>query len=441
MVVVKRLLKILVIVAITVPLFLVIGFILAISFMDFNKYKPMIEQEINAKTGLELSIDGDLKAGVWPLQLSIEHSQLKRPGRDRDAEDAELIEPLLRFDQLNLQISYADLLLRGKLNLTGIEWYSPRLVVTRQLDGQLSWQKQAALNADWHYRTVAQLPAQSQVISAMIAPLAKWIEQYDLNLDRFKIIDGELIWRDLIEDQALDITGLQLDAAPVHLTDPMAIKLEAQVTNLKTQQTHALNYQASLRLKEQLNQLELSQLSGSSLISWPATDQRDDWAFNLSLAELNGSLNQGKWQLVDLVLQSEHLAFALDASVQSRPDDSAYQAVLKVDRANLRYWLNQMNVRTPNFIEPQALTGFSGELAMQWANQAWSLDSIDLLIDNTRLNGHLAYRFTEQAPLYQFDLKLDQLNMDFYAAKAIEPIGPRGSTDPVAQEKRRPTYP
>lgn len=415
---VKRLVKISLIVAISVPLFVLIGFVLAISFMDFNKYKPMIEQEIKATFGLELSIDGDLKAGVWPLQLSIEHSQIKLPGSDRDAEDAERIEPLLRFDQLKLQVGYTDLLLRGKLNLTGIEWYSPRLVVTRQLDGQWSWQKQAALNADWYYLSVAQVPDQSQMVSAMIAPLSKWI--LALSLDRFTIIDGEIIWRDLIEDQALDISGLQFDAAPVHLTEPTAIKLEAQVTNLKTQQEHALNYQASLRLTEQLNQLQLSQLSGSSLISWPE-DQRDDWAFTLSLAELNGSLNQGEWQLVDLVLQSEHLAFALDASVQSRPDDQVYQAVLKVDQANLRYWLNQMNVRTPNFIESQALTEFSGELAMQWANQAWSLDRIDLTLDQTKIAGQFAYRFTEQAPLYQFDLNLDHLNLDFYAAKATEP--------------------
>lgn len=415
---VKRLVKISLIVAISVPLFVLIGFVLAISFMDFNKYKPMIEQEIKATFGLELSIDGDLKAGVWPLQLSIEHSQIKLPSSDRDAEDAERIEPLLRFDQLKLQVGYTDLLLRGKLNLTGIEWYSPRLVVTRQLDGQWSWQKQAALNADWYYLSVAQVPDQSQMVSAMIAPLSKWI--LALSLDRFTIIDGEIIWRDLIEDQALDISGLQFDAAPVHLTEPTAIKLEAQVTNLKTQQEHALNYQASLRLTEQLNQLQLSQLSGSSLISWPE-DQRDDWAFTLSLAELNGSLNQGEWQLVDLVLQSEHLAFALDASVQSRPDDQVYQAVLKVDQANLRYWLNQMNVRTPNFIESQALTEFSGELAMQWANQAWSLDRIDLTLDQTKIAGQFAYRFTEQAPLYQFDLNLDHLNLDFYAAKATEP--------------------
>ncbi|UQB42367.1 AsmA family protein [Thiomicrospira microaerophila] len=412
---VKRLVKILLIVAISVPLFVLIGFVLAISFMDFNKYKPMIEQEISNKTGLDLTISGDLKAGVWPLQLTIENTQVSSPSADPEAE------PLLRFDKLNLQASYADLFLRRQIQLTAIEWFQPRLVVTRQLDGQLSWQKQAALEADWQYRRVVQTQEEAALVNAILTPLAKLVKEYDLKLKRFSLYQGELIWRDLINDQALDISALNFEALPIQLTEPIAIKLEAEVKNLHTQQNWRLNYQANLRLSDSLDQIQLYDLQGSNWIEWPQQSARAPLELSVTLKQLSGVFSENDWQWQGLALSSEHLAFEMDLALQGRDQDQAYQTQLRIKQANLRYWFDHWDWSYPNFINEQAFTQLSGELDAQWANQAWSLDRIALNLDQTQIMGQFAYRFTEQAPIYQFDLNLDHLNLDFYAAKASEP--------------------
>lgn len=423
--VLKRLLKIFVIVALAVPLFLVIGFILAISFMDFNKYKPMIEQEISAKTGLELKIEGDLNAGVWPLQLTIESSQLSVPSAKPDDPS------LLRFDKLNLQVSYRELLLNRKLQLTEVEWTAPRILVVRQADGQVNWQRQARLDGDWNYRQVALEVEQAQAVSAILLPLVTLIKTYDLRLNRFAVMDGELIWRDETTGQALDIQALRFEAKPVGVKQPMALKLSAKVLNTETEHAFTLDYQTTLTLSENLEQLSLSGLEGSSEITWPASAQREPLSMNVKVKQLDWSLVEAAWFLQDFHLNAEQLAFTLSLRGQQSNQGQGYAANLSIDQANLRYWLTQAGVNLPNFVNQQVLTQLSGELALQWANHTpqggvntWSLDEIDLALDQTRFAGHFGYRRVDNQPVYQFDLKLDQLNLDDYAVRAsqIQPI-------------------
>ncbi|WP_044411750.1 AsmA family protein [Thiomicrospira microaerophila] len=431
----KRLFKIVLIVAVSVPLFLLIGFVLAISFMDFNKYKPMIEQEISAKTGLELKIDGDLNAGVWPLQLSIASSQLQAADADAGAGAGAGADssPVLAFDQLNLQLSYRDLLFNRKLQLTSVEWIKPRLVLTRQQDGQVNWRKQAQNDTDWHYRQVAQTTQtaeKQQALAAILAPIAQLVAQYDLKLTRFKIVDGELIWRDLSAHQAFDISGLQLDATPIQLAEPMALKLDAQVKNADNQQTFDIKFEGQVVLANNLEHLLLQQVRASLAMQWPPETQRVAQHLTFTLKQLDWSLSQGHWQLDGFSLDTEAMAFSLDAKAhpqgedneQSKDSEQSLQVSLNIERANPRAGMRLLGMTPLNFVEQRALTDLKGTLKAQWANQAWSLESIALQLDDTQIQGYFSYRIIEQLPSYQFDLHLDQLNMDFYALRAAAAV-------------------
>ena len=428
----KRLLKVSLIVALAVPLFLIIGFVLAISFMDFNKYKPMIEQEISEKTGLDLKIEGDLKASVWPLQLTVESSQISAPDSQPDAPS------LLTFDQLNLQVSYRELLLNRRLQLTEVEWTSPRIIVVRQADGQVNWQRQARLEQDGGYRQVALKAEQVDAVNAILMPLVALVKTYDLKLNRFAVIEGELIWRDDITGQALDIQSLQFEAKPVGLNQPMALKLNAKVVNTETEHAFTLDYQTTLTLSEDLGQLSLSGFSGQTEITWPVSAERASLSLSVGLDQLDWALAQTDWHLQGGKLSTEHLEMALNIRAQPAAKTQAVEANVTIEHANLRYWLTELGLGLPNFVNQQALSQLTGTLDIHWGEhtpqggtRTWSLDAMKVKLDQSQIAGHFGYRLVEKQPVYQFDLKLDQLNLDDYAIRASQTQPADESSEPV----------
>ncbi len=148
------------------------------SFVNWTAYRSDIAAQLSATTGRKVVIQGDVELEMLPRPaFSIGELRVAgRTGRD-----------LLRARELRVDVRFAPLL-RGDVRLARVTLVEPRLVLTRTADGTATWQsRDGARPAD----------------GAGGLPLGA-----DLRLEKLRITEGTLIYRDRTRDRRLRLTAV-----------------------------------------------------------------------------------------------------------------------------------------------------------------------------------------------------------------------------------------
>ncbi|WP_029933531.1 AsmA family protein [Thiomicrospira pelophila] len=410
---INRGLRILVVVFFLVPVFVLTAFFGAVSLMDFNQYKPMIEQEVAAKTGYQLRIEGELETSVMPLQLKIGQSQLRHEFSESD-------EPLLAFEKINLRVSLVALLLQAKVHLLGVELFEPRIHLQVDDQGQTNWGTQLASahskpisyfkQATW--QKVNENPEQVIKQSAMLA------ERFDIKLSNVTLYDGLVSWRYPARNQHYELSDLELMAFDVELGQGFDLQFQGRLKNEQTGHYYDVDQQGHMSIAKDMRSLTVKQLNADMTLFWPEEMDRNELKIQLGLNGL-------KWQQADKRIELESAKLkALDAetsfSLSGHYGDKLDLAgQVDIGYLNPRQWLNYFELPYPNFVESQALSQLEGRFNWQLTPQKSQLEDMALTLDKTQFKGYFNYQHNGQSS-YQFDLALNQLNMDFYAARLTQ---------------------
>ena len=102
------------------------------SFMDWNSYKPEISERIEALTGRQLAIDGDIEISILPTpKLRITDARLS------NLEGAEAAD-MARFQALDLKLALGPLL-SGDVQVASLKLIDPLIELERLADGRENW--------------------------------------------------------------------------------------------------------------------------------------------------------------------------------------------------------------------------------------------------------------------------------------------------------------
>lgn len=394
----KTTLKITLIVFIALPVLIVGGFSAAVLWIDFNQYKPLIEQEVLAKTGRTLHIDGNIEARPWPLQLHIGESRLgQAPGFDEET-------PFLSFEQLNLRLSMSRLLWSGEVHLLGVELFSPTLHLIEE-KGQRNWQDLLA--------SVSPSPTPWVRVVTQPAPSHQaWLKALaHIQLHSLSIHEGRVVWQQ--PQQTVELNRFELIAFDVQLGQRFKLQLEGEVSTTEDSKRYAFQMPTFITLAPDLSLIQLQDANlqlhttDSAGLAAAYRMQLDmqalDWQpqsqhLNVSFAELN--------------MLGSRLEFELSGRYGDMPD---LQGRIHFVKANPRAWLQHWKLPHPAFVQAQALTRLSGHLDWALSAQGWQLSNLLLNLDATQVTGFAGYE-TQSPGAYQFDLKFGELNLDAYAA-------------------------
>lgn len=129
----KRIYRLSLAILIIIPLFVTLGFVGAISFIDFNRYKPQIEAEVLEKTGRHFNIEGAIEVSAIPFEIQIGESILENP------EGFESEQPQMRFHKIHLSLSVQELLFNKKLQIQSLTLIEPEVFLIRNAEGVDNW--------------------------------------------------------------------------------------------------------------------------------------------------------------------------------------------------------------------------------------------------------------------------------------------------------------
>lgn len=102
------------------------------SFFDWNQYKPQAVQAIKDKTGLDVSLNGDVRVALLPAPYAYINDVVVKSPKSKK------YDALATLGRLDLHLAVAPLL-SGKVDFTSIELVKPVINIETLADGTPSW--------------------------------------------------------------------------------------------------------------------------------------------------------------------------------------------------------------------------------------------------------------------------------------------------------------
>ena len=405
-----------------IPILLFLAFAGAVTFIDFNQYKPQIEQEVSDYTGREFNIDGTIEVSVFPFELSATELVLKNP----EGFDSKNI---LSVQAVQVELSFWSLLRHKKMDVVRLELFEPKLHLIKTETGD-NWSDIKGLSA-WLKRThVNENRTQSasewfdslERIQVSLSPEVEQAPQEEkaLNqaapwaLDSLVVRNGKIQVYDKAKGFAETFLKVNILTFDVVQDKPFDMSSDFTYQNSLSERMYDVHLNGTLAVKNQFKIWQLSEWNGMFKVRLPEeqkvpeirlTTQGDRFEFDIETLQIeveNGTLSGLDGQLKT----SFSGQFGLNTLLSG-----------KVTLKQLRFkeWAKHLNLPLPTFVNQQALSEGNGQFEWFWDGTQLLLNDINVLVDDSKLQGDLSYNF-EGPHALRFELSLDTLNLDFYQA-------------------------
>lgn len=403
----------LILIFIGIPMILLLGFVGAISLIDFNQYKPQIEAEFQQRLGYNLTIEGAIDVTPLPFSLQVHQIHLKNPpGFSR--------ENIAQIKSMRASLSLVSLFLQRRLDFLGVEFDSPELYLEVSPSGQKNWQGLKKRLAHLAQYQSHQAGFQKVAASSSEQPLNTEQVDFSWRLDSLIWQNSRVEW---VNQQNLTHITLEkfdlmaFDLAPNH---PFKLLTNFDLTTSLMAANASAHLTSKLTLNNNLSQWHLSDWVGNVRLILPVASGIPETRVELAgdLAKL--SWDSGQFHVKQAQFRSLESTITTDFSGNLEADGTVHQGKLIASKINLRQWFRHAGVALPAFVNDKALTDFSASLDWTQSNEQLSMDSLKLVLDDAVLQGQVWRKVAEKeglSPQLQFDLTLDGLDLETYRAR------------------------
>lgn len=188
--------------ALILPIFLVAILAIALiapGFIDWNKYKPQVQEQVKKASGLDIDLAGNVSFAVLPFpKLSIENVSISNPS-------AESSNKIASFDRLDIAVALAPLLSQ-EIQVKSLTLVKPEITLAMLESGKLnvmSPEIEALTAAKDGQGEASKLPA--------------------ISLDKITIKDGTFLWNDAQSGSEQKIENINADITAKTLIGPFAL--------------------------------------------------------------------------------------------------------------------------------------------------------------------------------------------------------------------------
>jgi AsmA protein len=338
---------------------------------DPNEYKGEIIEAVKDKTGRELRIEGKLGWSFFPW-IGIETGKLELGNAPGFGP-----EPFARIDAAGAKVELLPLLRK-------------HFIVTVILDGlKLNLARNAAGKTNWDDLTAP--PSKVEKASEKTTP-GKEPGIGGISVNKIDIRKADLTWKDQKNGAQYAVHNLDFKTGKIVASKPVDVQLSFDLES----------GQPPLRTRVDLKS-----------------------RMNLDLKAQTLNVDSLTLALGDLALQTNFKGTHIF-------DAPAVSGALEISPFNPRVLMDKLGVKVET-TGKMALTRLSLKTKFSATTDSVELKDLAINLDDSRLNGSLAVRhFTK--PSYQFDLTLDQIDLDSYlppAAPAAASGSKPGAATPV----------
>lgn len=407
-----------------IPILLFLGFAGAVSLIDFNQYKPLIEQEVAKVTGRDFKIEGAVEVSILPFMFNVEQIYLRNSAGFTQ-------ENLLSIREVQIELSLASLFLDKEISVISLELIEPKLHLIKTATGD-NW-SDIQLLSQW-LPTSPSLAHLTESLSRDDHPptASEWFETlervqvsninneglkpgFDWAFDSLVIRQGELQLEDQVAGSVAKISAINILTFDVIKGQPFDVSSEFTYQHSPSLKTYDFHLNTTLEISNHFQQWVLTNWDGLFTFNLPVED-------NVPAIRLTTS---GQRFELNLQTQNIHVVKAklagLDAELTTSfsglfGEHSALDGSVDLKGLNFKDWAYHLGLPLPVFLDQKALTEGNGQFEWQWDGQKLLLKEIQLQVDQTQLKGSVSYQIGKE-PVLEFDLSLDQLNLETYLAE------------------------
>ena len=368
-----------------------------------NTYKGKIAAAVQQSTGRELKLQGDIRLSVIPwVALELGPASLGNPAGFGD-------EPFLSFTHASVRVRLLPLL-RQRLEVARVEVEGLDLRLRKNAAGRGNWQgaepEQPLAKADADH-TGAALGLES--------------------LANIRIENGRLTY------EGITVEKVNLETGSLAADRHIPVNLTFEANRARAGEQLSLNAKFDLSQDAAQKPLRFSAVHVSGTLDRAGDGRPAHW--DLSAPEINVNMTEQTFaaQAFDLSYSGAHLTGSARATKIS--DDLSVAGSLSLAPLVLREIEPRLGFPLPKTRDPKALSQLSATTDFAYDSSALALTNLQLHLDDTQIQGSLKLLAGDTQAL-QFNLAVDQINLDRYRPPEAAAVPPRSAAAPAAQPQK-----
>ncbi|NAW32905.1 AsmA family protein [Halomonas alimentaria] len=442
----KRLLSTL-LAAIGILAVLAVGAVVYVTtFLDPEDLKPRLEEVVQERVGLTLSLEGPISWSFYPrLGVGVEQAEAWLPEQSAGEDPA-----FMAFRRAEVSLAFASLL-RGEVAIDGMTLDGLRLNLARDEDGRGNWESLMERFAGGDDPSTPASASSAPVPGGGNGPSVAF------NIASVEVKDGEVSYTDRAAGHSLRLKGLSVTGRNVnprrsfpftagfqllgHDTpagvDDTVPRLASEVTmkgrlalalaeRRYTLEDLSLATRNRLAGVESPQQLELSgqrlvvdmaarqlRLEPGTLKATLAHSALGDTPLSLAMEfALESDLAAGSARLRDLTLSGDHgLRLSGNLNLANLHEAPRYDGQLRLAPLSLRPWLERFD-SLPATADPEALSDVALTTPLEGDLERVDLTGMTLVLDGSTFTGRLAAGLDGHR--LETELQGDRLDLDAY---------------------------
>jgi AsmA protein len=370
-----------------------------------NAYKGKIAAAVKESTGRELKLPGDIKLSVIPwVALELGPASLGNPPGFSD-------EPFLSFTHAKVRVRLLPLL-RRQLQVARVEVEGVDLRLRKNAAGRGNWQgaepEQPQTKSDADHTT----PGFGLESLANVRVENGRVTYEGVTIEKFNLETGSL-------------------ASDRHI--PINMTFEAR--RAPTGEQLSLNAKFDLSQEAAQKPLRFSAVNVSGTLNRPGDGRPAHW--DLSAPEIDVNVEQQSTAVPAFNLSYSGAHLTGSAQVTKFLDDLSVAGSVTLAPLVLREIEPRLGFSLPKTRDPKALSQLSATSEFAYDSNALALTHLQLRLDDTQIQGNLKLLAGDTETL-QFDLAVDQIDLDRYRAPEVRTIAP---TPAAADQSAKPDKP
>jgi AsmA protein len=360
-----------------------------------NDYKGKIAAAVKQSTGRELRLSGDIKLSVIPwVALELGPASLGNPPGFSD-------EPFLSFTHAKVRVRLLPLL-RRQVQVARIEVEGLELRLRKNAAGRGNWQ-----SAEPEQQTKPDLD------HTQSGPTLE-------SLANIRVENGRVTY------EGLTIEKFNLETGSLASDRHIPINLTFDASRVPSGEQLSLNAKFDLSQEAAQKPLRFSGINVSGTLDQPGDGRPAHW----DLAAPAIDVDVGEQTVAAPAFNVSYSGARLTGNAQATKlfDDLRIAGALTLAPLVLREIEPRLGFSLPKTRDPKALSQLSAISEFSYDSKALTLTHLQLRLDDTQIQGNLKLLAGDTQAL-QFDLAVDQIDLDRYRAPPVGTIAPPAAAD------------
>lgn len=387
----KKLLKIIAGLILTLIIIFVAIAVIATNFVDPNSFKPVIEEKVLESTGKKLNIDGQLAWSFFPtLGISTGKIILQNPPGFEE-------ENLLLVDQAKLSVKVLPMFV-GKIELGDVVLKGLEVHLVKQTDGTTNW----AMKAEGKEQSAAPVAQTESTDSSGGGFSLASIPAVDVE-------DVHLTWNDYQSGDSFALKNLSLQLKQSSMSSAFPVTMSFDVLAKKPSLEGHVSFDTLLTANIDdeyfhADDLDLSANLKGGFFSGNEVALKTSGSLTVDGQKKMVELKDGKITLNDLVAK---------ADFYGNQSKNTFNGHFNLESFNLRQLLSEMGLDEPKLRSDKTLTNIAGAIAVKGTNNSVAFNELELTLDESVLKGDINITSIEKN-VGTFAINLNKINLDNY---------------------------